>query len=204
MRSLYDDLGVPQDASTDDIKKAYRKKAKKVHPDKGGSADKFRTLVRAYSILSDDEKRKHGENPDSMGQDQQPISIVFQIFNAIVDNINFDIDHSDLFEVVRQNIRQNQQNSRSQKSTYENNIKRYENIKNRINTRNNEQKSDLFIRFIEDKIRDCNNALIQTDKNIKLNDDALALLDGCEYEFEHQQRTIFVRFSGASTTATGW
>lgn len=54
----YNVLGVTPDASTDDIKKAYRKAALKHHPDKGGDEEKFKEISKAYETLSDPEKRK--------------------------------------------------------------------------------------------------------------------------------------------------
>lgn len=55
---FYDVLGVSQDASAEEIKKAYRKLAIQYHPDKGGDQEKFKEVSNAYSILSDDEKRR--------------------------------------------------------------------------------------------------------------------------------------------------
>ena len=56
--NYYDILGVSKDASQDEIKKAYRKKAHKHHPDKGGDEEKFKKINEAYQILSDEKKRK--------------------------------------------------------------------------------------------------------------------------------------------------
>ncbi len=55
---LYEIFGVQASSCLEDIKKAYRKLALKHHPDRGGSKEKFQALSLAYSILSDEEKKK--------------------------------------------------------------------------------------------------------------------------------------------------
>ncbi len=62
MRDLYEVLGVPKSASESEIKKAYRKLARKHHPDSNpGDAEaeeRFKELQDAYDVLSDPDKRK--------------------------------------------------------------------------------------------------------------------------------------------------
>lgn len=61
-KDYYDILGVDKDASQKEIKKAYRKLAKKHHPDMNDgdekSSEKFKEISEAYEILSDPDKRK--------------------------------------------------------------------------------------------------------------------------------------------------
>lgn len=61
-RDYYEVLGVSRDADSSAIKKAYRKLAKKYHPDTNAGStaaeDKFKEITEAYDILSDPEKRK--------------------------------------------------------------------------------------------------------------------------------------------------
>lgn len=65
--NYYDVLGVPTDASTSDIKKAYRKLASKHHPDKGGDKGTFQQIQEAYDILGDDNKRQEYDHPPRQG-----------------------------------------------------------------------------------------------------------------------------------------
>lgn len=64
-KNYYDVLGIEKKASKEDIKKAFRKLAQQHHPDKGGDEAKFKEITEAYSILSDDKRRREY---DSYGQ----------------------------------------------------------------------------------------------------------------------------------------
>lgn len=68
-KSLYETLEIPESASEAEIKKAYRKLARKYHPDvnkEKGAEDKFKEINSAYEILSDKQKKAqydaHGDN----------------------------------------------------------------------------------------------------------------------------------------------
>ncbi|MBI3304998.1 molecular chaperone DnaJ [Candidatus Parcubacteria bacterium] len=56
-KDYYHILGVGQNASKDEIKKAFRRLAHEYHPDRGGNAERFKEINAAYQVLSDDLKR---------------------------------------------------------------------------------------------------------------------------------------------------
>lgn len=59
MTDLYGVLGVSVDASIDEIRAAFRRLAKKHHPDAGGSVERFQEIELAVRVLTDQEQRAH-------------------------------------------------------------------------------------------------------------------------------------------------
>lgn len=68
----YKTLGVPRTATADEIKKAFRKLARKHHPDAGGDEAKFKELNEAYEVLSDDKKRELYDQYGTANENQIP------------------------------------------------------------------------------------------------------------------------------------
>ncbi len=91
-RDYYEVLGVSKDASVDEIKSAFRKKARILHPDVNKEPDaeeKFKELGKAYEILSDEQKRSMY---DRYGFDG--------LKNAGFDQTNFDFGFGSLSEIL--------------------------------------------------------------------------------------------------------
>src|SRR5947209_3805813 len=68
MADLYSQLGVKRDASEAEIKKAYRKLAKELHPDKNKdnpkATERFSKVTQAYDLLTDKDKRARYDRGD--------------------------------------------------------------------------------------------------------------------------------------------
>lgn len=105
-RDYYDVLGVGKSASADEIKKAFRRLAVKLHPDKqGGDEAKFKEINEAYEVLSNPDKRQRydqfGHAGVGGGQGRaggNPFGDGFAGAGSQYQNINFDFgDLGDIF-----------------------------------------------------------------------------------------------------------
>lgn len=88
---LYDILGVSANASSDEIKKAYRKKALESHPDKGGDQEMFKKVNAANEILSNPEKRALYDSQGKNGlrsSGQVPDDVLSAMFGHLFQNMN--------------------------------------------------------------------------------------------------------------------
>lgn len=87
MTDLYKILGVPKTATIKTIRAAYRKKAKKAHPDTGGDVETFAALKRAHDILTDDTRRtKYDATGDT--SEKQPDNSMAQVIGILASSLD--------------------------------------------------------------------------------------------------------------------
>lgn len=80
---LYAELGLDPSATPEQIRAAYRKAAKRAHPDAGGDADAFQRVVGAYVVLSDPARRaRYDESGDT---DSSPDNSAAKLANAFAE-----------------------------------------------------------------------------------------------------------------------
>jgi len=110
MIDLYQLLGIKRGATRDEVRKAYRRKAKSSHPDSGGSVEQFSALATAHEVLSDEKRRKKydttGEiepsRPDNF--DGSAIEVIAQKLGLII-HAEQDVTMLDIGAVIEQSIR---------------------------------------------------------------------------------------------------
>lgn len=92
-RQHYTTLGINSDATQDEIKKAYRERAKATHPDiNEGNDEEFKAVNRANEILSDPEARKKYDESGYEGSSNQE-----QLVNSLITMLSMEfLDHLDV------------------------------------------------------------------------------------------------------------
>ena len=102
----YETLGVSKDAPKEEIKKVFRKKISKVHPDKpGGNQEEAAEVINAYMVLSDPVKREKydkGEDPHStLTPQDRAMEMITAMFISILDaNSEDTLIHTDIYKTM--------------------------------------------------------------------------------------------------------
>jgi curved DNA-binding protein CbpA len=212
-KTLYDVLGVDDEADEKVIKKAYREKVKTCHPDIGGDPLEFQEVQRAYDVLSDPERRAKydntGEVDDEAKQENPAIRILADIFERVVDSkmpptMNYVESMKEILRNSLSEIQSATTNNKGARSRYNVLIKKFK--------KKNNPKDNMFKAALEAKLRDCD------EKERSINgakaglEAALKMLDDYEFEVDPQPPmtepmepsfTFKVRrnpFTGGSTT----
>lgn len=134
MKTLYDELGVEPTATPQQVKKAYRRRAKKVHPDKSPAAvEEFLAVQKAYYILSDDRRRalydRYGETAKTTPEDAAAKTLV-NLLIQIVDQA--DATHCDCVAAARDAVERNRRQISKQKGDAEKAVKNFREAARRL------------------------------------------------------------------------
>lgn len=100
----YKTLGVAKTATADEIKKAFRKLARKNHPDAGGDEEKFKEINEAYEVLSDDKKRQLYDQYGTANEHEIPYSWGGPGGAGGATTVNFD-DYGSWSDILNQVLR---------------------------------------------------------------------------------------------------
>ncbi|VDK39465.1 unnamed protein product [Taenia asiatica] len=97
---LYSVLGVPKDATEDDIKRAYKSLARRYHPDKNkapGATEAFKKIGSAFNVLVDAEKRRRYDQFGTVDEERSSVTRRHEGVYTFDGNTGFDAEFINMF-----------------------------------------------------------------------------------------------------------
>ena len=196
---LYAVLGVDNNATSEQIKKAYKKLANKFHPDKErGDEEMFKRINQAYETLIDPLKRQSYditgiyEGTDAIHVKSARESIELAVFNIISKN-EAHIQYVDIVQTIKQNIHNDKMASNQNEEKINKAI-------TRLNKNKERATGNLVISAFDKQIKVAEDSLTQNENNLKVLDIAEKLISSCKYKFDEKPQYGSSPLSGIQGT----
>lgn len=181
MKNLYDVLAIAKDATAEQIKKAYRKLAMKHHPDKGGDELQFKELSKAYSVLSDEAKRKRYDETGQVEEERDPFNEILASFISDLQD-NVDSLNTDIIDIAKKKIKKEIKEINLARIQTENKIKYLNFFLKRIKK---DTESNVFNLVTQNKIEQLKSKLEAITKSMDILKRMEDVFNGdIEYDFE--------------------
>lgn len=182
MEDLYDTLGVDKSATAEEIKSAYKNKAKENHPDKnGGSTEKMQAINKAYKILSNADKRSRYDSTGATDEEtpfkDKFSALVNQVLLNIVSTAK-DVRRYDVVGHFNHYVNENIAGIKKEKGDTTKEIQKLEEVKKRIKSK----KDKTFIIILDQHILEKKRFLSIADLDIEFLTKAKEVLADYEYE----------------------
>lgn len=185
MIDLYQLLGIKRAATQDEVRKAYRRKAKGLHPDSGGSEEAFNALTAAHEVLSDTRRRQRydatGEmetaRPDNF--DGSAIEVIAHKLGLII-HAEQDVISLDIGAVLEQTIRDDIVMRRSNIANQKRAIERAARLRSRVKRKGNGEDNALA-RVLDWHERSTQDHVKKNEEAVRVMERAIEILDGYSF-----------------------
>ena len=187
---LYAALGIPRDASRDAIRKAYRRKARTVHPDVGGSTEAYALVRTAHDVLTDagrrkvyDETGKIEEAPvdNEITDALQHVMSAFEHIFTVCQQRGIDPVEVDLLKDAKTFLEGRRADYKKGNETAGARLRKLEKIAKRLKAKKG--KSDRLSMLFHGPIGSLNQAIVANNKQIKSIGRALEIMADHEFNF---------------------
>jgi curved DNA-binding protein CbpA len=190
-KNLYDILGVDKGASQEEIKQAYKKKAKENHEDKGGDKETMADINRAAMVLRDPERRERYDatgNEDKDNFDHEFMAYVNNLFLRIIQEN--DVDSRDLIGLFREHTDRLIDDGHHTIKETKKQIKRLEKVLKRLG-----DNPGVFGRVVNINIDNLNKSLRNDAEQIKFFERCLDMIKDAKYTYEEGESQWFYTFN---------
>jgi len=195
-KNPYKTLNVPTNATQDEIKKAYKNKAKKSHPDVGGDENEFKEISSAYALLADPKKREYydqyGDEPQSQ---DSTLNKATRLINTLIDQMlqkhtPEEVLKQDFIKEMKNAITDNKnklkQEVANQNTMMERLSKMIEIFEEKLSHEGKNIKINIFITNVEEKKNYVMRNLKDLDDQEKVLDKSLEILSDYNFDYDKQ------------------
>jgi len=197
----YDVLGVPIDADDRTVKRAYRNKAKKLHPDAGGDRDAFERTVKALAVLTDPLRREKfdrtgriDDEQADLGPDHGALTMLGNMLSQMLAGDEDPLQH-DLVAVMREILTKEEHKERDGLTKMDRAVERIHKIKKRFKGKS----AGKFVAMLDWQIMQIEFTKKRQEQIKKDRARALEILADAEFK-PNSISTFF--FAGAGTSAS--
>ncbi len=199
-QNLYETLGVDRDASPEDIRSAYRKRAKETHPDAGGTTEQFQAVAVAHRILSDDEKRRTydqtGQIDDAPDNTEAMAAELIEEFLAMAVN-DPNAKYLDLVIIMKDSIKKSMDEGAAQMGKMIAQEARARDLLRRFKT---DKAKNTIAMLLNRRLASIRKSMTAMERRMKAHERALAIIG--DYSFDTEAPFHFVYPSTTSTNST--
>jgi len=196
--SLYETLDLTSDPPPDAaaIKRAYKRKAKMTHPDRGGKVEDFQKVSRAYLVLSDPVRRAKydatGDIPE-ITPETAPLNLLVQFFVTVVQmhcaGQGPDPLTTDLIKLARDQFKTDIANAEKEIVKIKRSIKVWQKVEAKFGKAKKGAMPVTIKRAMLAQVAPLEAHLQTMQSQIELRNDAMKLLDGYTFDFDASPAT---------------
>lgn len=201
--TLYDHLGVEPNATHDQIRDAYRAKAKQTHPDAGGNAEAFGALSHAAAVLTDPARRARYDETgadDPPGQtESEAFAMIIGLLASAASDERVPVELVDMGALIQKALAEAEQETKQQIAKLTSRKARIEKLMKRVKRKG--KGPNMIVRSFEDSARKIEGAILKGRDRLEVIDAARKM--AADYDFEAPAPAPAVTVTG-TTTAGLW
>lgn len=199
----YEILGLNRDATPEEVAAAFKRAAKKSHPDTGGSNDEFARVTQAALVLKDPSKRKRYDEDGTIDEnrpDNKQAQAMERVVNFFINSINATLDQNpgyqsvsldqlDLVQGGRDWFNQQIGGCYEQINKVERQVKQFDRVLKRLKSK---KKKDQLRKMLEHHKGQIQRLIAANKAEIEVHKLSLEILE--DYSFEQEQQLLINRY----------
>lgn len=192
-KTLYEILGIPQDASPSLIKRVWRKLSKRHHPDAGGNPGVFEAIKRAYDVLKDPEARRTYDATGLIRDPEYWIRVAAKAKQQVADVIGqcveqeTDPDHSDVMAKLMKVMDSMPVSFASQEKETRKRMKKLENMRKRFRRKKGKEGQGFITALFDKQIEDAQKKLEAIQEGRDVHKKVVELLNEYIYDYDEKE-----------------